>query len=212
MKKLATLLLFAFAGASSLHAELKLPAIIGDHMVLQQKQSNPIWGWDVPGTKITVSFADQSKTTVAGADGKWCVKLDPVPANAAPQTLKITASDDKGAHERDIQDVLVGEVWMCSGQSNMGFTLRDEWNGDLEAAASDLPNLRLIKVPQVGTQELKTDFAGQWKPSNAESAASRPRWLDRQLLGRFGRRGLDSPRHDRERSSLQAAHGDDGQA
>jgi sialate O-acetylesterase len=172
MKKLASLLVFALAGASALHAELKLPAIIGDHMVLQQKQSNPIWGWDAPGTKITVTFAGQTKAGEAGPDGKWSVKLDPVDANATPQTIKIVATDAAGGHEKEIQDVLVGEVWMCSGQSNMGFTLSGEWNGDLEAASSDLPNLRLIKVPQVGTQELKTDFTGQWRASNAETASS----------------------------------------
>jgi sialate O-acetylesterase len=147
------------------HAELKLPAIVGDHMVLQQNLANPIWGWDTPGTQVTIQFAGQTKSTQAGADGKWAVKLDPVPANDKPQTLTITGSDKK-----EIQDVLVGEVWMCSGQSNMGFTLASDWTGDIEAAASRLPNLRLIKVPQVGTQELQTDFKGQWRASTAETA------------------------------------------
>jgi sialate O-acetylesterase len=136
-------------------------------MVLQQKQSNPIWGWDAPGTKVTVKFAGQTKTTQAGPDGKWTVKLDAVPVNDQPQTLTITGSETK-----EIQDVLVGEVWMCSGQSNMGFTLGSDWNGDLEAAASRLPNLRLIKVPQVGTQDLQSDFKGKWKASTAETATS----------------------------------------
>ncbi len=147
-------------------AEIKLPAIISDHMVLQQKQSNPIWGWDTPGTKVTVTFAGQTKTAEAAADGKWTVKLDPVPVNAQPQTIKIA-----GTNTVEIQDVLVGEVWMCSGQSNMGFTLNQDWNGDIEAAASKLPNLRLIKVPQVGTQEAQNDFKGQWKASAADSAS-----------------------------------------
>lgn len=165
MNKLLCSLAFVVALLSTARAELKLPAIIGDHMVLQQKQSNPIWGWDAPGTKVTVTFAGQSKSAEAGADGKWTVKLDPVPANAQPQTLTIA-----GSTKRDIQDVLIGEVWMCSGQSNMGFTLSSDWNGDLEAAASKLPNLRLIKVPQVGTQELQNDFRGEWKAAAAESA------------------------------------------
>lgn len=151
---------------ASLQAELKLPAIIGDHMVLQQKQANPIWGWDTPGTKVTVDFAGQTKSTEAGADGKWTVKLDAVPANDQAQTIKITS----GAQTVELKDVLVGEVWMCSGQSNMGFVLGSDWNGDLEAAASKLPNLRLIKVPQVGTQELKTDFKGAWTSSTPQSA------------------------------------------
>ena len=155
----------AFGLAATSRAELKLPAIIGDHMVLQQKQSDPIWGWDAPGTKVTVAFAGQTKMAEADAEGKWTTKLDPIPASDKPQTLTITGSETK-----EIQDVLVGEVWLCSGQSNMGFTLREEYNGDIEAAASKLPNLRLIKVPQVGTQKLQTDFKGQWKASAAESA------------------------------------------
>jgi sialate O-acetylesterase len=146
-------------------AELKLPAIFGDHMVLQQKQSNPVWGWDTPGTKVTVTFSGQTKSATAGGDGRWEVKLDPVTANAIPQVIAIA-----GTTKRDLQDVLVGEVWMCSGQSNMGFQLNSDWNGDIEAAASDLPNLRLIKVPNVGTQELQNDFKGEWRASNAESA------------------------------------------
>ncbi|MBC8126322.1 MAG: sialate O-acetylesterase [Gloeobacteraceae cyanobacterium ES-bin-144] len=150
---------------STLHAELKLPSIISDHMVLQQKQSNPIWGWDTPGTKITVTFAGQTQSTEADETGKWMVKLDPVPANAEPQTITFS-----GTTQKVVQDVLVGEVWMCSGQSNMGFTLSSDWNGDLEAAASKLPNLRLIKVPNVGTQEPQSDFKGEWKPSSNDSA------------------------------------------
>ena len=161
----AFLLLLLLALAPAVHAELRLPAIIGDHMVLQQNLPNPLWGWDAPGTQVTVTFAGQTKSTQAGPDGKWTVKLDPVPANERPQTLTIT-----GTEKKEIQDVLVGEVWMCSGQSNMGFTLAGDWKGDLEAAASRLPNLRLIKVPQVGTQELQNDFRGQWRASTPETA------------------------------------------
>lgn len=160
------LLAVAILSSSTASAELKLPAIISDHMVLQQKQANPIWGWDTPGTKVTVTFAGQTKTAEVGADGKWMVKLDPLPANDRPQALTIS-----GSSKREIQDVLVGEVWMCSGQSNMGFTLAGDWKGDLEAAASKLPNLRLIRVPQVGTQELQNDFKGQWRASTPESAS-----------------------------------------
>ena len=163
--RIPALSILVLAAVPSLRAELKLPAIFSDHMVLQQKQTNPVWGWDTPGTKVTVSFAGQMKSAEAGADGKWAVKLDPVPANAAPQTLAIA-----GTTKREIQDVLVGEVWMCSGQSNMGFPLQGDWNGDIEAAASNHPNLRLIKVPNVGTQEAQTDFKGEWRASNAESA------------------------------------------
>lgn len=161
-------LLFSLALPAALRAELKLPAIFNDHMVLQQKQTNPVWGWDTPGTKVTVSFAGQTKSGEAGKDGRWTVKLDPVPANDKPQTISIA-----GSSKKDIQDVLVGEVWMCSGQSNMGFTEGQDFKGDLEAAASKhLPNLRLIRVPNVGTQELKDDFKGEWHSATDTPAVS----------------------------------------
>src|SRR3954464_5837373 len=110
MRKTPRLLGLVLAVVSLARAELKLPAIIGDHMVLQQKQANPIWGWDTPGTKVTVIFACQTHAATAGSDGKWTVKLAAVDANATPQTLTIA-----GSEKRELQDVLVGEVWMCSG-------------------------------------------------------------------------------------------------
>ena len=151
--------------AVSARAELKLPAIIGDNMVLQQKQANPVWGWDAPGTEVTVTFAGQTKTAKAGADGKWTVKLDAVPANAKPATITI-----KGSSTKELKNVLVGEVWICSGQSNMGFNLSSVWDADLDIAQAKFPQIRLISVPQVGTQEIQDDFKGQWEecsPTNA---------------------------------------------
>lgn len=150
-----TILLAAFA--LSAQAELKLPAIIGDNMVLQQQLANPLWGWDTPGTEVTVKFGTQTKTAKAGADGKWTVKLDPVPANAAPATISI-----KGTTSRDLKNVLVGEVWICSGQSNMQWSVNSSWDSDIEIATAKHPNIRLISVPQVGTQEPQQDFKGQW--------------------------------------------------
>lgn len=150
--------------ASFAAADLKLPTIIGDHMVLQQKQVNPLWGWDAPGTEVTVQFGAQTKTAKAGSDGKWTVKLDPLDANAVPANLVI-----RGSSTVNVADVLVGEVWMCSGQSNMGFDVNGDWNAEVETLASNHPNLRLISVPQVGTQELQDDFKGQWAASTPES-------------------------------------------
>src|SRR5690349_7052467 len=121
MSHIPRLLAVTLALAPALRAELKLPAIIGDHMVLQQQQSNPLWGWDTPGTEVTVTFAGQRRSAEAGADGKWTVKLDPLQVNAQPQAMTI-----EGSTKAEIHDVLVGEVWMCSGQSNMGFTLQQD--------------------------------------------------------------------------------------
>jgi sialate O-acetylesterase len=164
MKLRPLVLWLCLALAPFARAELKLPAIISDRMVLQQKQANPIWGWDTPGAKISVTFAGQTQTATAGADGKWTVKLAPAPANASPQVLTIA-----GSSKREIKDVLVGEVWMCSGQSNMGWRINASRNGDLEALASNHPNIRLITVPLVGTQELQNDFKGKWESATPDT-------------------------------------------
>lgn len=144
--------------AAALHAELRLPAIVGDNMVLQQKQVNPIWGWDAPGTEVTVKFAGQTKIAKADDKGKWTVKLDAVPANAQPATISI-----QGTTSKELKNVLVGEVWICSGQSNMSFSVDRTVTADLDIAQAKYPNIRLISVPAVGTQEIQDDFKGQWE-------------------------------------------------
>lgn len=152
------------ATALTARAEFKLPAIIGDNMVLQQKQTNPIWGWDVPGTVVTVKFGAQTVTGKADEKGKWSVKLDPVPASAKPAAMSI-----QGTARRDLKNILVGEVWVCSGQSNMGFTVNRALDADLEMAMAKYPSMRLISVPQVGTQEIQDDFKGQWEPCSPQN-------------------------------------------
>ncbi|HYF37118.1 MAG TPA: sialate O-acetylesterase, partial [Prosthecobacter sp.] len=166
MRTLCTLLCLTGLSLSA-RAELKLPAIMGDNMVLQQKQTNRIWGWDTPGTRVTVTFAGQSKSAEADAKGKWIVKLDPVPANANPAVIKIA-----GTSTRELKNVLVGEVWLCSGQSNMGFTVNRTWDADLEQAMAKYPQIRLIEVPNVGTQELQDDFKGEWRVCAPDNVGS----------------------------------------
>src|SRR3954470_6530950 len=94
-------------------AEVKLPAIFGSHMVLQRDQKDRVWGWAEPGEEITVKIAEQNHTTKAGADGLWHVMIDPMPAGG-PHVLSI-----EGKNKLRFDDVLMGEVWLCSGQSNM---------------------------------------------------------------------------------------------
>lgn len=165
MLKIISLLLL-ITGLTA-HAELRLPAIIGDNMVLQQKQSNPIWGWDTPGTEVKVTLGSQSKTAQADAKGKWTIKLDPLPASAVPTSMTI-----QGTTKRELKNILVGEVWVCSGQSNMGFNLNSVWDADLDIATAKYPQIRLISVPQVGTQELQDDFKGQWEECSPLTAGS----------------------------------------
>jgi sialate O-acetylesterase len=136
-------------------------------MVLQQKQSNPIWGWDTPGTEVKVTLGSQSKTAQADAKGKWRIKLDPLPASAIQAVMTI-----QGTTKRELKNILVGEVWVCSGQSNMGFNLSSVWDADLDMATAKYPQIRLISVPQVGIQELQDDFKGQWEECSPTTAGS----------------------------------------
>jgi sialate O-acetylesterase len=156
--RLAALGLFAATTAApALHADIKLPALFGDHMVLQQGKPDKIWGWADPGEDITVAISGQTKTAKAGADGGWYVTLDPLPAGG-PHALSV-----KGKNEIKIEDVLVGEVWICSGQSNMQWDVRASNDPDLESLAAKFPRIRLISVPQVGTDEPQKDFQGRWE-------------------------------------------------
>lgn len=100
-------------------SELKVSTFFSDHMVLQRSKPVPVWGWAPAGAKVTVRFAGQEHIAVAGKDGRWNVKLTSLSANAEGQTLKIT----EGNSSLEIKDVLVGEVWLCSGQSNMAYAM-----------------------------------------------------------------------------------------
>jgi sialate O-acetylesterase len=154
--RLFSLVLLGFSVIA--RAEVRLPAVFGDNMVLQQKQANPVWGWDAPGTQVKVSFAGQVKTASADAKGRWEVRLDPVSASAKPASMTVS-----GSSTRELKNILVGEVWLCSGQSNMGFNLSSVWDADLDIATAKHPQIRLISVPNVGTQEIQDDFKGQWE-------------------------------------------------
>jgi sialate O-acetylesterase len=129
--------------ATTTLADVKLPAVFTDHMVLQRDQPVPVWGWADPNEQVIVTFRDQTKTTTAGADGKWSVKLDNL-GLGEPGTLTV-----KGKNEVTRTDVLVGEVWVCSGQSNMQWAVNVALDPDLEAASANFPNLRLFQTPMV---------------------------------------------------------------
>jgi sialate O-acetylesterase len=146
----------ALTGCTVARADVSLPNIFGSHMVLQRDQKDPVWGWAAPGEEVTVTIAGQTKTAKAGADGAWKVVLDPLPAGG-PLTLSV-----KGNNTVTFDDVLVGEVWVCSGQSNMQMTVDSAFDPDLEKLTAKNPQIRLITVPNVGTQEPQKDFHGKW--------------------------------------------------
>ena len=150
------LCLTSILGIVSLSAKVSTPSIFGDHMVLQRNHDNPVWGWADAGEKVTVSIGGQAHTTKADRDGDWSVTLDPLPAGG-PHRLTI-----KGKNTITYDDVLVGEVWICSGQSNMAWPVQNSYDGDLVALTANHAGIRLISVPQVGTQEPQKDFNAEW--------------------------------------------------
>src|ERR1700677_4006558 len=114
-RKLASLLAIAFLFSPiRLPANVQLPAIFGDHMVLQEGMKLPVWGTADPNEAVTVKVGGETASTTTGADGKWRVNLSPLPEKSVPVTLTVT-----GKNSLTFQDVLVGDVWICSGQSNM---------------------------------------------------------------------------------------------
>lgn len=159
------LLVALFITAGSLHAGLLMPPLFGDHMVLQRDHANPVWGWSAPGEEITVTIAGQRHVVIAGADGAWRVKLQPLAAGG-PHQLSIRTP----AESRTIEDVLVGEVWICSGQSNMEWPLSRTQEANIDLLMAKHPTIRLITVPRVGTQEKQRTFEGGWEPCTPESA------------------------------------------
>ena len=157
-----TLLTFAFTAA----ADVTLPPVLGNGMVLQRDLPVPVWGWADAGEKVSVTFAGQTKTAKAGDDGKWMVKLDPLKANRKAASLTVT-----GNNKISLDNVLVGEVWICSGQSNMEWALRSSMNAKEEVAAADHPQIRLFNVPGHTTSPLpKEKGAGSWQVCNPKSA------------------------------------------
>ena len=162
---LTSLCLFAVALTAT--ADVKLPPVLGSGMVLQRDLPVPVWGWADAGEKVSVSFADQTKTTKAGDNGKWMVKLDPLKANDKPANLTVT-----GSNKISLDNVLVGEVWICSGQSNMEWAIRSSMNAKEEIAASDHPNIRLFNVPGHTTSPLpKEEGRGNWQVCNPKTSS-----------------------------------------
>jgi sialate O-acetylesterase len=141
MKKYYLLFIALSCLSFSLNSQVILPEIFADNMVLQRNTLIPVWGKSAPGEKIEVKFNKQSKPTKADSKGKWIVKLDPEKAGG-PYELVV-----KGGNTIQLKNVLVGEVWLCSGQSNMEWTVRQSFNSKKETASADYPFIRHIKIP-----------------------------------------------------------------
>jgi sialate O-acetylesterase len=183
------LITLALATIPNAHADVTPNPLFTDHAVLQQGQAVPVWGRAAPGEAITVEIAGQTAKTTAGADGQWRVRLAALPAGG-PFTLTIS-----GKNKVVLSDVLVGEVWVASGQSNMERKLGPQpgvqaiTNWEKEVAAADLPQIRHFGVAQTKSFTPLTTVAGQWTVCSPEAAKSFT------AVGYFFSRDLFQARH-----------------
>jgi sialate O-acetylesterase len=162
---LPLILLFATSIFSAVHAEIRLPAIIGSHMVLQQNSDEKIWGWCGPGEKIQINsgWDTVSYNAIGNSDGKWMLSIK-TPAAGGPYTLTIN-----GSNKIVLEDILVGEVWDCSGQSNMEMNYNwgtKEYTNDVENATNK--SIHFFQIPTLSADYPQDDTKGQWVVCNPE--------------------------------------------
>lgn len=162
--KFGILFTLILISAFSIFAEVRLPDVMGSSMVLQQKQAVPVWGFADAGENVTVAFGKQKKTVIADANGKWRVNLDAMKADFTPQTMTIA---EKNTIE--LKNILIGEVWLVSGQSNMQWTLFQSSNGAREVASANHPNIRLFNVSREVAFKKKQGKLGEWQATTPES-------------------------------------------
>lgn len=131
--------------------------VFGDHMVLQREKPNRIWGWTLPGATVRVEIAGKTSTSTAAADGRWQTEFTP-PSVGGPYTLVVD-----GPQKVEFHDILVGDVWLCSGQSNMEFPLAHAHNGAAEVAAANFPGIRLFRTATQAAYSPAATLQGAWK-------------------------------------------------
>ena len=147
--------------------------VFDDHMVLQRERPVRVWGWGAPGVSAVVRFGEQERGATVDAGGAWSVTLESMPASAEPRRLTLTLGERSFA----LDDVLVGDVWICGGQSNMAWTVRGTRDADLEVACADDSLLRFVRLPNEARGAPRRDYvrpehggAGKsWRPIDAES-------------------------------------------
>ncbi|GAB1452355.1 sialate O-acetylesterase [Draconibacterium sp.] len=166
MLKLFLPLLFIVFSIFETQADVKLPRIFSSNMVLQQGIENPVWGWADKGEQIAVTFNNNTVRAETNADGRWSVKL-PAQAYGGPYSLTI-----KGKNTVVFDNILIGEVWVCSGQSNMEFHVESSINAEKEIAAANFPKIRLFTVPKTVAQFPNDDISsGEWEECSPETVA-----------------------------------------
>lgn len=179
-----SLLFFSASLMGQLRAEVKLPAVFSDNMVLQQGASVPVRGWASTAEKVTVEFAGQRKETTADSAGAWQVKLDPVRSSSVAAEMRIC-----GKNAVIITNVVVGDVWLASGQSNMELPLRQADHATQELEAAHYPNIRFFMTENDLSSTPKDDCAGKWvvcTPASAGDFSAVAYFFTRELHGKYG--------------------------
>jgi sialate O-acetylesterase len=171
-----------FAGAGEAAAPF-VHQLFTDHMVFPRDVAAPVWGWTEPGKEVTVSMEGKSAKAVADAQGRWMARLGPFGAGG-PFTLAIS-----GPQSTTIKDVLVGDVWLCSGQSNMEMGIGAVANAPAEIAKAGNPLLRLFSVPKLIAVEPQSQVASQWQPCTPETVGAGG-WAGFSAVGYFFGRHL----------------------
>ena len=172
MTKYVLLLLLAISLASKAPGkDLKLANTFSDGIVLQRGKPINVWGHASPEQPVTLKFGEETKTTKANSKGQWSIKIGPLMASSEPRVMTIKSGDS----ELRIVDILVGEVWICGGQSNMAWTMRGSTNADIEISAANFPEIRFLKLPNVASPRAlddfplgkPTDWIGKWQKAVA---------------------------------------------
>jgi len=154
----------AAALPTSSAAQLRLSRLIGDRMVMQRDAAVPVWGWAAPGNEVVVTFDGTTHTARADTAGSWTVTLPAMPAGG-PHAMSVAAAGER----IQLRDILVGDVWVCSGQSNMEWTVADARNGAREIAAAHDRQIRHFKVPQSWAEQPEPTLAGgSWEVADPE--------------------------------------------
>ncbi len=156
MRTIICLTLVSLQALAAPPAALKVHGLFRDNMVLQCDAPVPVWGTAEPGQSVSVTLGSQKKSGVADSGGRWKVVLDPLKAGG-PVEILVSAKESV-----TIRNVLIGEVWLCSGQSNMGWSVRLSLNPDQEIAAANHPKIRLFTVPRKESETAQSDVEGTW--------------------------------------------------
>ncbi len=155
--------------ASPAAAAVKLPALFTDHMVIQRDAPIRVWGWASPGEPVTVTLGGREASAKAAADGRWSASFAPLAASGIPVELKAVGS--LGSAAVVVRDILVGDIWVCSGQSNMEWTLGQTFTATPEVLRADRPRIRLFHVPWNPSMAPVEDVEAKWDVCTPESAS-----------------------------------------